>query len=445
MKSLTLEQAAKMAGGTHRGSGVITHVTNNSQTAAAGSLFVALPGEKTDGHRFVQDVLAKGGYAMVKPGSTEQPGVIEVIDPLQGLQDLARTYLTEFDIPVIAVTGSNGKTTTKDMISRILAERYNVHHSEGNYNNELGLPLTILGLDDHHEAMVVEMGMRGLGQIDLLTKICPPDVAVITNIGPVHLEILGSLENIARAKSEILAGLKTGGLAVLNGDDPLIRELAERVDCETVFFGKELSSDLVVSQLTTDDHGRAAFRVDGLGVSGHVSLSVPGLHNVENAAAAIIVGLRMGVPFDDCVRALQNVRITGMRLETVETITGVRILNDVYNASPASMRGALDTLASTNCSGRRIAILGDMLELGSISEKAHLEVGAYAARCADQLYFVGNWADALQRGAGAGNVFPSVEELLENLPNAEKGDLVLVKASRGLRLERVVERLREGV
>jgi UDP-N-acetylmuramoyl-tripeptide--D-alanyl-D-alanine ligase len=370
--------------------------------------------------------------------------VIEVADPLTGLQNLARGYLSSFDLPVIAVTGSNGKTTTKDMISRVLQERFAVQRSIGNYNNEIGLPLTVLGLEEGHEALVVEMGMRGLGQIAALAKICPPQVGVITNVGPVHLELLGSMENIASAKGELLEALPRSGLAVLNGDDPLVRRLAGRTQAEVVFYGRAPGNDLQISGVVSDNQGRVAFYAEGLGVSGEVALNIPGIHNAWNAAAALAVGLKFGVPFVQCRRALQDISLSAMRLEAVCTPSGAVILNDAYNASPASMRSALDTLAAMECLGRKIAILGDMLELGRISEQAHVEIGAYAAERCDNLFFVGRWAESYRRGAGRGEVFAAPDDFLRSLPQVRSGDLVLVKASRGLRLERVVERLEKG-
>lgn len=444
MRTLTLAQAAQMAGGTCSGSGLVTNVTLDSRQATEGSLFVALRGEKVDGHQFVADVLNLGGFAMVRRDTVKLPGIIEVDDPLKGLQNLARAYLRQYDLPIVAVTGSNGKTTTKDMITRVLHERFEVHSSAKNYNNELGLPLTVLGLDDTHQALVVEMGMRGIGQIRELTEICPPKIAVITNVGPVHLEILKSMENIAQAKAEIIEALPPNGLAVLNGDDPWVRRIAGLTQAQALFYGQNPDNDLVISELEIDRWGRASFCVEGLGVSGRIALNVPGRHNVWNASAALIVGLKSGVPFAACAAALADVQLTGMRLETIELKNGALILNDAYNASPASMRAALDTVAALNRTGEKIAILGDMLELGPISEDAHREIGAYAASCCSKLLFVGRWAEVYRAGAGRGEVFSSVEELLENLPTLNGGDLALIKASRGLRLERVVERLKEG-
>jgi len=444
MKPTTLEQAAQWAGGTARGTGIITHVTTDSRAAGKGSLFVALRGSRVDGHAFAAEVLARDGYAMVRPGVVDMAGVIEVEDTLRGLQSLARGYLAQFELPVVAVTGSNGKTTTKNMIARVLREAFVVHSTTENYNNELGVPLSVLGLEEGHQVLVVEMAMRGLGQIRELTQICPPTAAVITNVGPVHFELLGSMENIAQAKGEILDPLPASGFAVLNGDDPLVRSLASRTAAEVVFFGRSRGNDLTIADLRTDKQGRVSFAVKGLGVEGEVSLNVPGIHNAWNAAAALAVGLKLGVPFAQCRQALGDVALSSMRLEEVQTPSGAVILNDAYNASPASMRAALDTLARMECSGRRVAILGDMLELGRISHDAHFEVGARAAEVCDALYFVGRWAESLRDGAGRGEIFATVEDLLNNLPAVQAGDVVLVKASRGMQLERVVQRLQGG-
>ena len=307
-------------------------------------MFVALRGEKVDGHQFVADVLNLGGFAMVRRDTVKLPGVLKSMIPRAS--EFGRAYLRQYDLPIVAVTGSNGKTTTKDMITRVLHERFEVHSSAKNYNNELGLPLTVLGLDDTHQALVVEMGMRGIGQIRELTEICPPKIAVITNVGPVHLEILKSMENIAQAKAEIIEALPPNGLAVLNGDDPWVRRIAGLTQAQALFYGQNPDNDLVISELEIDRWGRASFCVEGLGVSGRIALNVPGRHNVWNASAALIVGLKSGVPFAACAAALADVQLTGMRLETIELKKGALILNDAYNASPASC-GRPDTVART--------------------------------------------------------------------------------------------------
>ena len=444
MRALKLRQVAEFAGGTTSSSGCVQHVTIDSRTAKAGSLFVALEGENVDGHEFVPDVLKLGGYALVREGTYSGPGIIEVECPLEGLQNLAKAYLEQFSIPVVAVTGSNGKTSTKDMIAQILRSKFSVHNTSGNYNNEIGLPLTILGLDDHHDVLVVEMGMRGLGQISHLASICPPTVGVITNIGPVHLELLGSMGNIAKAKGELLEALGQEGVAVLNGDDPSVRGQARRFPGTAVYYGLDPTNDVVASGIDVDVDGRPTFHVEGPDIEGDVKLAVAGVHNVWNACAAISVGLEFDIPFDSCAEALEDLALSAMRLEVQRNPEGAVIVNDAYNASPASVRAALDTITHMKCEGERIAILGDMLELGTMSPQAHAEVGAYARECCDKVVFIGTYSEVMQEGAGEGEVFATVDEFIESGFSVGSGDLVLVKASRGLKFERVVEQLMKG-
>ena len=444
MRPLTLEQIAKFSGGEAIGSGVVEQITIDSRLATAGSLFVALVGEKRDGHEFVSDVLAKGGFAMVRKGFSDQPGLIVVDDPLLGLQNFATAYLAERDIPVVAVTGSNGKTSTKDMIAQVLRSRYAVHSTQGNYNNEIGVPLTVLGVGEGDEVLVAEMGMRGLGHIKRLTEICPPDLGVITNIGPVHLELLGSMGNVAQAKGELLEALDEDGVAILNGDDPSVRGQARSFKGKIIYYGLDAANDLVASGIAIDLEGRPSFNVRYEGQEAQVMLAVPGVHNVWNACAALAVGARFGVTLQAGAEALADLTLSAMRLEVQRTPDGIVVLNDSYNASPASMKVALDTLAHMYCSGQRIAILGDMLELGDMAEEAHLDIGAYAKRSATQLFFIGEYAPLMQEGAGTGQVFATVEDFLATGFEASEDDLVLIKASRGLKFERIVDQLMKG-
>ncbi|HHY10789.1 MAG TPA: UDP-N-acetylmuramoyl-tripeptide--D-alanyl-D-alanine ligase, partial [Firmicutes bacterium] len=306
MEALTLSEIAKLTGGEANGAGTVGHVTIDSRLAKPGSLFVALPGEKVDGHQFVGEVLSQGGFALVKKGAHPGPGIVEVEDPLVGLQKLAKAYLKRFNIPVIAVTGSNGKTSTKDMIAQVLRARYVVHSTLGNYNNEIGVPLTVLSLKDHHEVLVVEMGMRGLGEIEHLTKICPPDLGVITNIGPVHLELLGSMGNIAQAKGELLEALGPEGTAVLNGDDPSVRGQARSFRGKTIYYGLDVANHLIASSINPDAAGHASFQVSfEEGQAVQLRLAVPGVHNVWNACAALAVGLELGIPLEKGAQALE--------------------------------------------------------------------------------------------------------------------------------------------
>ncbi len=444
MRPLTLEQIAVFSGGQAIGTGIVNQVTIDSRLATPGSLFVALAGEKRDGHEFVSEVLAKGGFAMVKKGSYEKPGVILVDDPLLALQNLATAYLAEYRLPVVAVTGSNGKTSTKDMISQVLRSRYSVRCTQGNYNNEIGVPLTVLGLEEDHEILVAEMGMRGLGQITRLTEICPPDFGVITNIGPVHLELLGSMGNVAQAKGELLQALGPEGTAILNGDDPSVRGQARSFKGNVTYYGLDVANDLVASGIAVDLEGRPSFNVCYDQEQVTVKLVVPGVHNVWNACAALAVGLQFGVSLEMGAKALEHLTLSAMRLEVQRNPRGVVILNDSYNASPSSMKVALDTLAHMYCSGERIAILCDMLELGDISDQAHAEIGAYAKKSATKLIFIGEHASHMRRGAGTGQIYSSVQDFLRTDLGVAEGDLILIKASRSLQFEQIVDELMKG-
>ncbi|NLL43709.1 MAG: UDP-N-acetylmuramoyl-tripeptide--D-alanyl-D-alanine ligase [Firmicutes bacterium] len=445
MRPLTLAQIAKYTQGQAIGEGVVDHVVIDSRQAQAGSLFVALPGENVDGHQFVSDVIAKGGYGLVKKGSHPGPGIVEVNDPLLALQTLAQKYLADYPVPVVAITGSNGKTSTKDMINQVLSTKWAVHATQGNHNNEIGVPLTVLGLEEHHDILVVEMGMRGLGQIRRLTEITPPNYGVITNIGPVHLELLGGMGQIAQAKGELLEAMDASGVAVLNGDDPSVRGQARNFKGQIVYYGLDVANDVVGRGISMDAEGRPSFTIRYGSEEVLVKLTLPGVHNVWNACAALTVGVQLGISLKKGAEALKELASTAMRLEVRRSPGGVIVVNDSYNASPASMQGALDTLGHMYCSGNRVAILGDMLELGDIAESAHLEVGRHAAECAQTLIFIGEYAGLMQEGAGRGEAYASTDEFLDTGElQLESGDLVLVKASRGLHFEKIVAELLKG-
>lgn len=444
MRALSLAQIAEYTRGKAIGSGVVDNVVIDSRDAQAGSLFIALPGERFDGHEFVSDVLALGGFAMVKQGRFEGPGVIEVSDPLKALQDLAQAYLRQYPVPVVAITGSNGKTSTKDMIAQVLRTKYKLHATEGNLNNEIGVPLTVLGLNEEHQILVAEMGMRGLGQIARLAEICPPNYGVITNIGPVHLEALGGMGNVAQAKGELLGAMDESGVAVLNGDDPSVRGQARSFKGDVLYYGLDVSNQLVARGIKLDAEGRPSCSVSHDDIEVKLSLAVPGVHNVWNALAALAVGLQFDVSLEQGAKVLEELAISAMRLEVRRSSEGVIVVNDSYNASPASMKGALDTLAHMYCSGERAAILGTMLELGELTEEAHLEVGRHAGESATRLIFIGEQAETMQQGAGRGEIYSDIDDFLKDSPKFEEGDLVLVKASRGLQFERIVEELLKG-
>ena len=449
MFPLTFAEAAAVLGQHSTDQTRIEKVIIDSRQAAAGSLFFALQGSKTDGHHFVDAVLEAGGYAVVKRGWRQDRRIIAVDDPLAALQKLAQAHLAKIGIPVVAITGSNGKTTTKDFTAAVLGAKYKVSKTQGNYNNEIGLPLTIMSIEPWHEITVLEMGMRALGEIRHLTEIAPPQVAVITNVFPVHLELLGSVGNIAEAKAEILLGL-AGGSAVLNGDDSLVRRHACKAK-HVLFYGTDTGNQLRAENIAVDSQGTVSYDLRWNDQAYRVELPVPGVHNVYNSLAAIGVGIQFGIPISIAIEALPQAELSGMRLEIEHSADGVMIINDAYNASPASMQAALTTMEQISGSRRRVAVLGDMYELGPISDLAHEEVGAFAAEVCDELVFVGKYAHLMYKGACSAGFSPSririyaaVEQLLPELSQlVEKQDLVLVKASRVVALEQVVAALKE--
>lgn len=429
---------------------IISKVIIDSREAEPNCLFFALKGTKVDGHNYVKQVIDQGGFAVVKGGFGSGERILNVPEPLLALQQLAAAHLKRISIPIVAITGSNGKTTTKDLTAAVLSSKFNVHKTQGNFNNALGLPLTIMELEPHHQIIVLEMGMRGLGQIKSLAKIAPPDVAVITNVGPVHLEVLKSIENITKAKAEILSELKHDGTAILNGDDQLVRR-----HCITnrnkLYFGSEKANKLCATDIDLDHDGNPSYTAHWCDQSFPVKLNIPGKHNVYNSLAAIGVGLQFGIDFQECIANLKYVSLSEMRLTIESGKNEVRIINDVYNASLASMSSSLDTLKHIRATGRKIAVLGDMLELGVLTEEAHGQIGFQAANICDFLIFVGQYAHFLKKGAlEAGfpstniRIYETTKSLIENIDQLiQPNDLVLVKASRGVALEQVVTELKE--
>ena len=432
---------------------VFANVSTDTRQICPGDLFIALVGERFDAHDFIDRATAgKAGGVIVnrRVDTGLWPGpVILVRDTLEALQGLARFNRQHFRGPVIGVTGSNGKTTTKDMIASVLARKWPALKTEGNFNNEIGLPLTLLKLDDTYGAAVLEMGMRGLGEISLLAGIARPDGAVITNIGETHLERLGSVANIAKAKGEILDQIAEKGFAVLNGDDPLVRQQAARCRGRVIFYGAGGDVPIKAVDITTKDGKRLSFTADTPAGKIEVNLPVPGRHNMLNALAAVGVGLEAGLTLAEIKEGLENTRLTSMRLEIMEGEKAT-VINDTYNANPASVKAALQILADVGRGRRKVAILGDMYELGRRAAEGHREVGAAAAAAgADVLIVVGNLAAEIALGAAMAQSPPAeiisfdtnadVKKFLARIIQA--GDVVLVKGSRGMKMEEIVEDL----
>ena len=365
-----------------------TNVSTDSRSVKKGELFIALSGEKFDGHAYVSKAVTQGATAVVVSKAVEVPADVAVImvpDTLKAYQDIASFYRSSFkNLKVVAVTGSNGKTSTKDMIATCLSSKYKVVKTEANFNNEIGLPRTLLNIRPDTEIAVIEIGMRGLGQIKAMCKVAHPDVAVITNVGNTHIGILGSIENIAKAKSEILEDLPRDGFAVLNGDLPLVRAMETKLHVGVAWFGLHKNDDFQGDDLQITADGTSFTCIErATGDFADFTLPQIGEHNVMNALAAIAVGKHFGIELKVMATALKNAARTGMRQEIMHFGT-YTVINDAYNASPASMEAALKTLHELKNSnpghGRSIAVLADMLELGDESADLHRQVGAMAFR-----------------------------------------------------------------
>lgn len=425
----------------------IAGVTIDSRQIDSEMLFIPFKGDNVDGHKFVKQALNDGaGASFYQKGETidETIGgpIIWVDDTLSALQQLAQAYLRFVNPQVIAVTGSNGKTTTKDMIESVLKPQFKVKKTLGNYNNEIGMPLTILQLDHDTEISILEMGMSGFHEIELLSKIAEPDIAVITNIGESHMQDLGSREGIAQAKFEITLGLKKEGLFIYDGDEPLLKPHVEQLkNVKLTSIGLN-SGNTYVCEI--DD-----FATEGIAFSINESeqyvLPILGTHNMKNAAIAIAVGKRLNLDYETIYHNLKQVRLTGMRMEQHVTDEGLVVINDAYNASPTSMKAAIDTLG--NMTGRKILVLGDVLELGQDSKKMHQEVGNYLAnKGIDVLLTYGTEASYINE-AGQNLVTQAVHyndksQLINKIKEeVQQDDKILIKGSRGMKLEDVVDAL----
>lgn len=442
--NISLKQAAGWCGGTVAPAFAelsFCGANFDSRNLQAGELFVAVTGAR-NGHDFIPNALEKGAAAVLvsEPVREDMPAIY-VSDTVAALQDIARGYRESLSLRVVGVTGSVGKTTTKEMIAAVLGTTYRTQKTPENFNNGLGLPVTVLSLDRDDEAAVLEMGMNHFGEIALLTHIAQPDIAVITNIGTMHMENLGSREGILQAKLEILEGLRPGGLAVFNGDNDLLSSVAERHHAVT--FGLGEKNNVRAEHITTEND-TTHFTANAFGTSMEITLPTVGEHNVLNALAAIAVGLKCGVAPERIESGLADFRNTGMR-QHIYDFRGVKIIEDCYNAGPESMEAAFGVLGSYP--GRKLAALGGMLELGPLAPQAHYRVGTLAAQTADVLFAYGANSEQTVRGAldaGMKNAkyFESHEELARALKaELRAGDNLLVKGSRGMKMERVLRLL----
>jgi len=436
----------------HRATGGerLRRVVVDSRQVRRGDLFVALPGERRDGQEFVLDAVAAGaGGLLVRELSPEVPdgvAVFAVDDTLAALQRLAAGRRDRRHARVIGVTGSVGKTTTKEIVAAVLGARYRVLKNEANYNNEIGLPLTLLRLTQRHQRAVLEMGMYALGEIRTLCEIARPEVGVVTNVGPSHLERLGSMEAIAAAKAELVESLPPQGYAILNADDPLVMTMAGRTRAQVLAYGASEGADVRATDIESRGLEGVSFVLHWRGGSERVATRLPGRHIVSNALAAAAVGLADGMPLAEVAAALAAAQVP-LRLQVHRGRNGATILDDTYNASPASMAAALDLLAEIP--GRRIALLGDMAELGAASREGHLAMGRRAAETADIIHAVGEEAQLIAgaaREGGHGDVhhWPSKERAAAAVAaDLRPDDVVLLKASRAMAFETLLDVLKE--
>jgi len=425
----------------------------DTRSECANRIFFALRGEKTDGHRFVDEAHKKGCRAVVvdDAGTAEKlarAGVpfFRVRGSLEGLQELSRRYLQDLDTRVVAVTGSTGKTTTKEYIRGILRKKYKVHTNSGNLNNHIGVPLTILDTDQDSEYLVCEIGANHTGEIEFLSRLLHPEIGVITNIGEAHIGYFGGREQIAWAKSEIFAGVDTEGYAVLPADDDYFELLRAKAVCRVVSFGRSESSTFRIAGVT-EEEGRYRFEINGE----QMEIGTVGAYNILNAGAAYAVGELCGVEPDRVREALAEAEAIPGRAK-VHRGKGIVLVDDSYNANPTSMRAALDSFSRLKAE-RRIAVLGDMGELGAFSEEAHRDLGRYAAlQPVDILCWFGEngrlVGEAFSRAAPgkAFKAYAKLDELIRYLEREVRaGDAVLVKGSRACHLDKVVNGLLESV
>lgn len=460
MIAMTLAEIAHVVGGEVTAQDAHVKVTGpaflDSRARVPGGLFVAVAGERVDGHDYVTGAVQGGAAAVLGSRPTEAPTVV-VEDAQSALAALARHVLqvlrTRGELTVFAMTGSQGKTGTKDYLAAILSGVAPTTATRANHNNELGVPLTVLNASPDTRHLVIEMGARGIGHIRYLTQIAAPDVAAVLNVGTAHLGEFGSREAIAQAKGEIIESLTGEGTAVLNADDALVAAMAPRTPGRVRTFGAE-GADVSHSPVVYDELGRASFTLFSDDQQAAVTLHTPGVHQVVNATAAAAMALAAGVPLTRVAAGLSAARpASPMRMESHVRSDGLLVINDAYNANLDSMVAALDTLALVRRTGRRIAVLGEMLELGPDHESAHRTVGEHAAQLGiDLVVTVGTAGDLIAEGTGrcpdwTGQVLRAAgREAAAALvgENVREDDVVLVKASRGVALENVVEALLEG-
>lgn len=449
MIPFTLAEVAEAVGGDLQGEPdtIIAGVTLDSRSVQPGDLFVALPGERVDGHDFIDTAISAGAGAVLGQHLGGAPGVI-VADSTAALGRLATAVLARLDqLTTVALTGSSGKTSTKDLLSQVLADAGATIAPPGSFNNELGLPLTVLQCTEDTKYLVLEMGARGVGHIAYLCDIATPDAAIVLNVGSAHVGEFGDRDAIARAKSEIVAALPPDGVAILNADDPRVAAMSGATDARVVTFGESAAADVRLTDLSLDSLARPSFTLHFGEDSAPVQLSLSGEHMAANAAAAAAAAVAIGLPLAQVADSLSSASSRSRwRMEVGLSASGVTVINDAYNANPESVRAALKSLAAMAGEGRTWAVLGEMLELGDESVEQHDAIGRLAVRLdITKLIAVGEGARPIHMGAAHEGSWgeestwvPDVDAALDILRSQlAPGDVVLVKASRAVGLERI--------
>jgi len=428
----------------------IKNISTDTRRIMQGDLFIPLVGDNFDGHDFIAKALQDSacGYLTSKRAEIISDAVIiKVEDTLKALQDISAYYRDKFNIPFVAVTGSVGKTSTKEMIYSVLSKKLNVLKTQGNFNNHIGLPLTLLNLSDIDKAAVVEMGMSGIGEISVLSKIVKPHIAVITNIGLAHIGKLGSRQNILKAKMEIVDGMDENGIIVLNADDPMLWELKNSIKYNTIYVGYREEADIKAYNVKVDQDMNTSFNVKIKDKEYQFIISVPGFHNVYNALASIAVGLRFRIPMEDMIDAIANFKSGKMRMNVMKLSNNIKVINDTYNANPSSMEEALNVMRQMP-GARKIAVLGDMLELGEWTRQAHMDIGKSVVKSSinhlitlgENSRFIAEGAAMLGMSQRKINTCNSIKEANSYLSKLiREGDVILIKGSRGMQMEGIVD------
>ena len=450
MQVLSIQDIVKATNGTlicGSDKGEIHTVTTDSRQAGKGVLFIPLKGEKVDGHDFIMSALDMGAVSVSQRDIDSDNTVIKVSDTRIALGDIARYYKAKYPVPTISITGSVGKTTTKDLTYAVIAEKYNTHKTPDNFNNDIGVPLTIFGIEKEHNAAVIEMGMNHFGEISYLAGIVKPDIAIITNIGMSHIENLGSQEGIFRAKMEITENFTEANTLIVNGDDEFLSKI-ENTPYKLVKFGMSDKNDVYAKDIENKGLQGIDFTIVYHEGEFRCTLKQPGEHNIYNALSAVCAGLQMGLSEKELAKGVESCVYTSSRLEISEH-NGMEIINDCYNSSPDSVRAALKVMTYT-LKSRKVAVLGDKLEMGEYAKDAHFNLGKAVKELGiDMLITAGNNARYIAEGAkseGFDNVisYSSREDLIKEVNNLVKpDDCILIKASHGMEFYKVTDKITE--